>query len=46
MIDSQLRRVTVKDNVLKELGMIVATLYLVFSYLNFGLGIQLQNYSS
>lgn len=30
MIDSQLRRVTVKDNVLKELGMIVATLYLVF----------------
>lgn len=30
MIDFQLRTVTIKDNVLKGLSVIVATLYLVF----------------
>lgn len=30
MIGFQLRTVTIKDNVLKELSMIAATLYLVF----------------
>lgn len=29
-MDSQLRRITVRDNVLKEPSMTVATLYLVF----------------